>query len=300
MGASIFFHSMKFIILDSIVVEYNRISYINYPMKISIITANFNTDKYLEQTIKSILSQKGDFDLEYIIIDGGSGDNSLNIIKQYGKEIKDGEWGSHIEFKYLSEKDKGQSDGINKGLRMATGDVVAFLNADDLYAEGALETVVTYLKKNSDCMWLTGYCRIIDEENKEIRKFITKYKNRKLTKFSLEQLLIEDSISQPATFWKRELLDEVGYLDEDLHFAMDQDLWARFTKKHRLCLLPEFLAEFRFTANTKTGSSVNKTLKESKLVAERYTDSKWILFKQRVSNIKRIVVYKSQFFKRYF
>ena len=83
-------------------------------MKISIITTNFNTDKYLEQTIKSILSQKGDFDLEYIITDGGSKDNSLEIIKKYDKEIRDGKWGDRVTFRYLSEKDSGQSDGINK------------------------------------------------------------------------------------------------------------------------------------------------------------------------------------------
>ena len=165
-------------------------------MKISIITTNYNTDKYLEQTIKSVLNQKGEFELEYIITDGGSIDNSLEIIKKYNKEVKEGKWGKHITYKYISEKDKGQSDGINKGLKMATGDIVAFLNADDLYTEGALEKVVTYFKENPDCMWLTGYCKIIDENGKQIKKYITEYKNRKLRKFTFEQLLIEDCISQ--------------------------------------------------------------------------------------------------------
>ena len=250
-------------------------------MKISIITTNYNTSKYLEKTILSVLNQKGDFDLEYIITDGGSTDGSLEIIKQYKNRIK-----------YISEKDKGQSDGINKGLRMATGDVVAFLNADDIYTEGTLNKVAKYFKKNPDCMWLTGYCKIIDENGKEIRKYITEYKNSKLRRFSFNQLLIEDSISQPATFWKRELLDEFGYLDESLHFAMDQDLWARFAKKYRLHLLKDYLSEFRFTSDTKTGSSIERTLKESKLVAQRYTHNEWILFRQGISNLKRIVVYK--------
>lgn len=250
-------------------------------MKISIITTNYNTDKYLEETIKSVLNQKGDFELEYIITDGGSTDNSLNIIKKYKDKLK-----------YISEKDKGQSNGINKGLKMATGDIVAFLNADDVYTDGALDKVATYFKENPDCMWLTGYCKIIDENGKQIKKYITEYKNRKLRKFTFEQLLIEDCISQPATFWRRKLLDEVGYIDESLHYSMDQDLWARFAKKYRLHLIKDYLACFRFTSDTKTGSSVEKTLKESKLVAERYTDNKWILRKQWYSNLKRIVVYK--------
>lgn len=250
-------------------------------MKISIITTNFNTDKYLEKTILSILNQKGDFELEYIITDGGSTDKSLDIIKKYKDKIK-----------YISEKDKGQSDGINKGLRMATGDIVAFLNSDDIYTQGALDKVVRYFKDNPECMWLTGYCRIIDENDKQIKKYITQYKNKKLRNFSFEQLLIEDCISQPATFWRRELLDEVGYIDESLHFSMDQDLWARFAKKYELHLIREYLAEFRFTSDTKTGSSVLKTLEDSKLVAERYMDNKCVLRRQWLSNLKRIFVYK--------
>jgi glycosyltransferase involved in cell wall biosynthesis len=261
-------------------------------MKISIITTNFNTDKYLEQTIKSILGQKGDFDLEYIITDGGSKDNSLEIIKKYDKEIQDGKWGNRVTFRYLSEKDSGQSDGINKGLKMATGDIIAFLNADDLYTEGALEKVVTYFKDNPDCLWLTGYCRIIDENNKEIRKYITKYKNIGLERLTLDSLLIEDTISQPATFWRKSLMDEIGYLDESLHYAMDYDYWVRMEKVSHMHLIKEYLAEFRFTSDTKTGSSVDKTLAESRLIAERYADNKWILFRQWMSNLKRIIVYK--------
>lgn len=263
-------------------------------MKISIITTNFNTAKYLEQTIKSILGQKGDFDLEYIITDGGSKDNSLEIIKKYDKEIKDGKWDKRVTFKYLSERDSGQSDGINKGLKMATGDIIAFLNADDLYTEGALEKVTRYFKENPDCMWLTGYCRIIDESNKEIRKYVTEYKNRGLKKLTLDSLLIEDTISQPATFWRKSLMDKIGYLDESLHYAMDHDYWARMELVSHIHLISEYLAEFRFTSDTKTGSSVDKTLAESKLVAERYSDSRWVLFRQWLSNLKRIVVYKGR------
>jgi len=250
-------------------------------MKISIITTNYNTDKYLEETIKSILNQKGNFELEYIITDGKSTDGSLEIIKKYKDKLR-----------YISEKDKGQSNGINKGLRMATGDIVAFLNADDIYLDNTLDTVVRYFKDNPECMWLTGYCKIIDENGKQIKKYITEYKNRKLRRFTFEQLLIEDCISQPATFWRRELLNEVGYIDESLHFSMDQDLWARFAKKYKLHLIREYLACFRFTSDTKTGSNVDKTLIESKLVAQRYSDSKWLITRQWFSNLKRIFVYK--------
>jgi glycosyltransferase involved in cell wall biosynthesis len=250
-------------------------------MKISIITTNYNCERYIEQTIKSILSQKGNFELEYIITDGGSTDNSLEIIKKYKNRLK-----------YISEKDKGQSDGINKGLKMATGDIVAFLNSDDTYTNDSLDKVVKYFKENPDCMWLTGYCRIIDEDGKEIREFVTEYKNKKLRNYSFNKLLIENFISQPATFWRKEVMDELGYLDEDYHYSMDQEYWCRIGSKYDLHLIPEYLAEFRFTSGTKTGSSIEKTLKESKRIAERYTDSKWVLFLQYMSNIKRIIFYK--------
>lgn len=261
-------------------------------MKISIITTNFNTDKYLEQTIKSILGQKGDFELEYIITDGGSKDNSLSIIKKYEKEIKDGKWGNHITFRWISEKDKGQSDGINKGLKMATGDIVAFLNADDLYTDGALDRVVTYFKENPDCMWLTGYCPVINEDGEEIRKLITKYKELKLSVFSLNQLLIDNNISQPATFWRSELMEEVGFIDESYHYSMDQEFWIRIAKKYKLCLIKENLAKFRFVSGTKTASAGEKTLEESRRITKKYTNNKIVLFRQWIGIQMRLILKK--------
>ena len=250
-------------------------------MKISIITTNYNTDKYLERTIKSVLNQKGNFELEYIITDGASTDNSLEIIKKYKDKLK-----------YISEKDKGQSDGINKGLKMATGDIVAFLNSDDVYTEGTLDKVVKYFKDNPDCMWLTGYHRVIDEDGKEIREFITDGKNKKLKNYSLQKLLVDNYIPQPSTFWRREVMNEIGYIDENLHFCMDLDFWIRIYKKYDLHVLPEYLSEFRFTSSTKTGGTSSKTLEESEKVVKRHTNNKWIIFQHKSLNFLRIVLFK--------
>jgi hypothetical protein len=175
---------------------------------------------------------------------------------------------------------------------MATGDIVAFLNADDVYTEGALEKVSRYFKENPECKWLTGYCKIIDEEEREVRKFITRYKNYKLRRYSPESLLIENYISQPATFWRRELIEELGYMDETLHFTMDADYWCRIGQKYDLYLIKEYLAKFRITPDTKTGSSVEKTLDESISLTRRYTENKMLLFRKKLSNLRRLIVYK--------
>ncbi len=149
-------------------------------------------------------------------------------------------------------------------------------------------------------MWLTGYCKIIDENDKQIKKYITEYKNRKLRKFTFEQLLIENCISQPSTFWRKSVMDDIGYINESLHYSMDQEYWARIASKHKLHIIPEYLAEFRFTSDTKTGSSIEKTLAESKMIAKKYSKNKWILILQDLSNLKRIISYKylSKIFKR--
>jgi glycosyltransferase involved in cell wall biosynthesis len=250
-------------------------------MKISIITTNFNTAKYLERTIQSVLNQKGDFELEYIITDGGSTDESLSIIKKHEDKLK-----------YISEKDKGQSDGINKGLKMATGDIVAFLNADDTYTEGALAKVVKYFEMNPECMWLTGYHRVIDENGKEIRKFITNKKNKKLNNYSLNKLLIDNCIPQPSTFWRKEIMDEIGYIDESLHFCMDLDFWIRIYKRYELHVIQEDLSEFLFSSTTKTGGSSSKTLEESERVVMKYTNNRVVIFKHKILNFLRIVLFK--------
>ena len=174
---------------------------------------------------------------------------------------------------------------------MATGDIVAFLNADDLYTGGALEKVVKHFKKNPECKWITGYCRIMNAESKEIRRHITRYKNFKLRNYSFQKLLIEDFISQPSTFWRRELLEELGYLDESLHYAMDYEYWCRIAQKYEPCLIKEYLSEFRFTNNTKTGSSIEKTLSESLLIAGKYTENRSVLFKHKIHSKKRKLAY---------
>ena len=145
-------------------------------MKISIITPSFNQGKFIEDAILSVLGQNYP-DVEHIVIDNCSGDNTQDVVKKY----------PHI--KWISEPDKGQSDALNKGFRMATGDVIGWLNCDDLYAPDALSKVISAFENNSESQWLIGRCNMIDPAGNLIRRDVMDYKNRLLDRFSPRSLL---------------------------------------------------------------------------------------------------------------
>ena len=203
-------------------------------MKITVITPSFNQGHFIERTINSVLGQKFDGELEYLVIDGGSTDNTLEILQKYEGRII-----------WVSEKDEGLADAVNKGLQRSTGDIIGWLNSDDLYLPGTLEKVLGHFSTHPDCMWLYGKCRIIDPDDREIYRSVTTYKNLLLQKFNFGRLLTENYISQPAVFFRKKLADETGPLRKDLRFAMDYDLWLRFGKNYPAAVLPDYLSGFR-------------------------------------------------------
>ena len=227
-------------------------------MKVSIITPSYNQANFIERTIQSILTQSHD-DIEYIIMDGGSTDGTVEILKKYSDRII-----------WRSEKDKGQSNGINKGLKIATGDVIAYLNSDDTYEPDAIKRVVNFFQKNPDKKWVYGKCKIINENDREIRKSITAYKNILLKKYSYSKLLSENFISQPATFWRRELFSEIGYFNEDEHFCMDYEYWLRIGKKYSAGVINRYLANFRYYINSKSGGVNKKQFQDELRIAKKF------------------------------
>lgn len=232
-------------------------------MKLTVITPSFNQGPYIEQTIKSILSQKGDFELEYLIMDGGSTDGTIEILKKYNGRIN-----------WISERDRGQSHAVNKAFSKATGEIIGWLNSDDLYEDGAIQKVASVFQKDRNCMWVVGKCRIIDENSNEIRKSVTQYKNKWLTKYDYDRLLKEDFISQPAVWFRKSFLNEVGLLDENLHYTMDYDLWLRMGAKAEPVIINNYLASFRFYSGSKTGGELKKSLSEVRELCRRYANGK--------------------------
>jgi glycosyltransferase involved in cell wall biosynthesis len=232
------------------------------PPKISVITPSYNQGKFIERTIRSVLDQ--DYpNLEYIVMDGGSRDETIVILKRYEHCLK-----------WVSEQDEGQADAINKGIRMSTGDIIAYLNSDDVYEPGALRRVGEYFAAHPEAMWLTGKCRIIDECDREIRNTITAYKNLLLRRYSYGMLLVTNPISQPATFWRREAVREFGLFDVNEHLVMDYEYWLRIGRRHNPGILDEYLARFRVHGGAKTVTTNFSNFKQELAVAKKYSRSK--------------------------
>lgn len=220
--------------------------------------------------------------LEYIVVDGGSTDETINILKKYDGKLR-----------WISERDEGQSDAINKGIRMSTGDIIAYLNSDDMYENGALRTVSEFFINNPSKLWLSGRCRIIDENDREVRKAIALYKNLWLDHYSYNTLLITNFISQPATFLRRELFEEFGLFSVSHHRVMDYDYWLRVGRKYSPGITSEYLARFRVHSASKTSSSFLKTFREELDVSREYSDSRIIDLLHYLNYVSICMVYSS-------
>jgi glycosyltransferase involved in cell wall biosynthesis len=228
-------------------------------VKISVVTPSFNQARYLERTLASVHAQTGPFELEHLVIDGGSSDGSVALLERWKDRLS-----------YVSERDRGQSHALNKGMARATGDVVTWLNSDDRLLPGALAAVARFFAERPAVRWAYGRCSIIDERDAEIRPFITRYKNLLGRRYSYHLLLLENYISQPATFFRKSLYDEVGGVDEALTFDMDYDLWLRFGRIADAGIIDAELASFRFHDASKTGGQVEQSLHAANQTARRH------------------------------
>jgi glycosyltransferase involved in cell wall biosynthesis len=180
-------------------------------MKVSVVTPSFNQGKFIERTIVSVLSQDC-AELEYVVVDGGSSDGTLSILGKYADRIR-----------WLSEPDEGQSDAVNKGIRSTSGEIIGWLNSDDIYYPGALATVVEFFTENPDVDVLYGNADVIDVDDNVLAAF-----RAKPWDFSL--LAADDYMCQPATFLRRSVVERHGLLDTKLHYCMDYEYWLRLGK----------------------------------------------------------------------
>ncbi|MBE9111570.1 glycosyltransferase [Nodosilinea sp. LEGE 07298] len=198
----------------------------------SVVTPSYQQGRFIERTINSVLDQ--DISLEFIVVDGGSQDNTLDVLKKYEGQLS-----------WISEPDDGQADAINKGIKKSSGEVIAWINSDDIYYPGTLKKVQAIFANHSDVQVVYGNADWIGENDEALKSFPTE-------SWSYARLKESCYCCQPAVFFRRSLVDRYGNLDSSLQYCMDYELWLRFGQYTDFYFLPEKLAGSRLYALNKT------------------------------------------------
>lgn len=242
-----------------------------HKMKFSIVTPSYNQARYLNDTMCSVLAQRG-VQLEYIVMDGGSKDGSVAIIESHAKRLA----------YWRSAKDGGQTAAINEGLQRCQGDVVAWLNSDDLYLPDALSRVAKAFEGDPEIGLVYGHCLFIDADNRVFRRCLATKYNPPLTPSDYP------CIPQQSAFWRRELLTRCGVLDDSLKFCMDMEYWWRLSRSGvRMKFLDEFLSAYRWHEEAKGATILDVRDREFRKITqamEGRQPSAWRIIKQRVAH----------------
>jgi glycosyltransferase involved in cell wall biosynthesis len=212
---------------------------------ITVITPSFNQAAYLEQTIRSVLDQ--DYpNLQYIVIDGGSTDGSVDIIRRYE---------GRLDY-WVSEADRGQSHAINKGLERATGEIIAYLNSDDYYLPGTLQRVAEFFRTHAEVDLIHGRCRSVDVNGQKLDERVGNISTYSEILDLWDIWWRRRNFVQPEVFWTRRITLQIGAFREDLHFAMDYDYWSRILQSGgKVGRIDPELACFRFHPDQKSNAS---------------------------------------------
>ena len=202
-------------------------------MKLSVITPSYNQGQFIERTLLSVLEQQVD-DLEYWVIDGGSSDQTVEILKKYADRLQ-----------WLSEPDNGQTDALNKGIRRTSGEIIGWLNSDDIYYPGVLPQVMRFFAEHPEVKILYGRANHIDTEDGVIEPYPSR-------EWDYQALLDDCFICQPAVFFRREIIEQYGLFNESLDFCMDYEYWLRVGRQEPLYYYPGLLAGSRLYDENKT------------------------------------------------
>ena len=224
----------------------------NYPL-VSIVTPSLNMGSFIQDTIESVLSQNYP-NIEYIVVDGGSTDNTLEILEQYSGRLR-----------YITGKDNGASDAIQRGFLLSHGSIFAYLPADDTYYPGAVRSAVAHLQEHGeDLAGVYGEGMWIDGSGKSLGRYPT-------SNFIPSELAQRCFICQPTSFVRRDVYAELGGLNPNLHFAFDYDFWFRLSKSYKLNRLHILLANSRMHSNNKTLGGRSEVFTENLAVVKKHT-----------------------------
>jgi glycosyltransferase involved in cell wall biosynthesis len=233
---------------------------------ISAVISSYNHGRYIRETIDCLLAQNYS-PLEILVMDGASTDGTVEILKSYGDKIR-----------WVSEKDKGQADALIKGFAKARGEIIAWINSDDLYDEGALTAVGNYFASHPQCRWLYGRANIVDEQGREIRKWVTAYKNFFCRRYSYGSLLVQNFICAQAVFFRRSVLAEIGSLDAELGVCIDYEFWLRLGKHYPPAFIDQNLGKFRLHPGGITMGKSKQLFETDYRCAKKYSGGRrWVL-----------------------
>lgn len=228
--------------------------------RISIVTPSLDQGEFLERTIRSVLLQRYP-NLEYIIVDGGSTDGSLGIIKKYAP---------HLAF-YVSEPDRGYVHAINKGLRLATGEIMCWLNSDDFYLPGTLRTVAENLAASTGRVAVVGHIMKVYTDGRAPQKIVGQYSSlHRLLKFWRGY-----QMHQPSIFWRREVFESIGYLNEERDLIADFDYWVRIGRQFHFSSVDQVLSCATHHPRAKTADGCRGYHEELKRQAKGYWGSRF-------------------------
>lgn len=215
-------------------------------MKVSIVTPSYNQGRFIKRTLRSVASQTvSGAEIEHVVFDGGSTDDTVEVLKLYSDRVR-----------WVSEKDKGQTDAVNQGLKATDGEIIGWLNSDDIYYPGAISRVVDYFESHPEIDVVYGMADHIDLEDRPFEAYPTE-------PWDFERLQETCFICQPALFFRRRVVEQHGLLDESLHYCMDYEYWLRLGKARvNFGYLEEKLAGSRLYADNKTLGARVKVHKE--------------------------------------
>ena len=228
-------------------------------MTVSVITPTFNSARYIEETMRTVDQQRtSSMRVEHIVMDGGSTDDTAQIVARY----------AHPDTRFVSSPDNGPADALNKGFLLSTGEYVCWLNSDDFYYPGALERAVAALEAKPSKAFCFGHCPIVDESGREIRRWITFFKEFWYPVSSRPVIRTLNYISQPATLIRRSALEKAGFLRIDLHAAWDYDLTLRLWRQGGAVRVSRpAMACFRWTPHSISGRGFERQFAEELSIA---------------------------------
>lgn len=219
---------------------------------VTVVTPSYNQGEFIEETIRSVLAQ--DYPrIEYLVMDGGSTDGTLDVLRRYDRHLT-----------WVSERDRGQADAIHRGFVRSRGEILAWLNADDVYVRAAVSKAVTTLVAHPSAAMIYGHAEFIDRAGNLLGQHAQ-------SPWDLDRLInTADDIPQPATFFRRDAYLAVGGLDPDLRYCMDYDLWIRLGRRYPVRQVPDVLARMRLHPDAKTSSGGLARVEEIRMMIGRH------------------------------